>query len=232
MIKKFIYRKSFFYKPYLYFRIIWLEKLFLKRNTYSQCGEDLFINKFFKNIHEGRYVDLGAYNPIKYSNTLLLYRRGWTGINIDLNQTSIDLFNIVRKKDKNIVAAVSDKKKLTKVFIENIFSPLNTINRKFSHKHLRSKAKYVMTKKFNDLVKKKIDFLNIDIEGMDFKVLRSIDLNFYRPKLICIEIFGNNVFKVKSYLKKKNYLLVKKIGPSFFFAKKITKKILIMPGNK
>src|SRR6056300_393935 len=161
MIKKFIHRKSFFYKPYLYFRIIWLEKLFLKRNMYSQCGEDLFINKFFKNIHEGRYVDLGAYNPIKYNNTFLLYQRGWTGINIDLNQTSIDLFKLVRKKDHNVFAAISYKRKLTKVFIENIFSPLNTINKKFSNKNSRNKATYIMTKKFSDLVRKKIDFLNI-----------------------------------------------------------------------
>jgi len=221
MIKKFIHRKSFFYKPYLYFRIYWLEKFFFKRKTYSQCGEDLFINKFFKKTDKGVYVDVGAYNPIKYNNTFLLYKRGWTGINIDLNQTSIDLFNLVRKKDHNVFAAISYKRKLTKVFIENIFSPLNTINKKFSNKNSRNKPKYNMTKKFSDLVRKKIDFLNIDIEGMDFMVLKTINLNFYKPKLICIEIFGNkNVLKVKTYLKRQNYILLKKIGPSFFFAKK------------
>jgi hypothetical protein len=42
-------------------------------------------------------------NPIKYSNTALLYKKGWTGINIDLNKTSIDLFNFTRLRDKNIL---------------------------------------------------------------------------------------------------------------------------------
>ena len=61
----------------------------------------------------------------------------------------------------------------------------------------------------------------IDIEGMDFKVLKSINLNFYKPELICIEIFGsNNANKVKKYLKAKKYFYLKKIGPSYFFRPK------------
>ena len=57
--------------------------------------------KAFKNFI-GKYVDIGCYHPIKYSNTALLYKKGWTGINIDLNKTSIDLFNFTRLRDKNI----------------------------------------------------------------------------------------------------------------------------------
>lgn len=218
MIKKFIYKESLIYKPYLYFRIFWLEKFFLKRISYSQCGEDLFVKNFFKKKDFGLFVDLGAYNPIKFNNTYLLYQKGWRGINIDLNQTSIDLFNIIRKKDKNVLAAVSNKKEKTKIFIENIFSPLNTIVKNFNNQISKKNTKNVVTKKFEELVKNRFDFLNIDIEGMDFKVLKSINLRFYKPKLICIEIFGNkNINKVKKYLKFKNYLYVKKIGPSYFF---------------
>ena len=221
MIRKYITRKSFLYTPYLYFKIFWLEKAWLKRKSYSQCGEDLFVKKFFQNKQKGFYVDLGAFNPIKYNNTYLLYLKGWSGINIDLNKTSIDLFNIWRKKDRNILAAVSDKKTKTKIYIENIFSPLNTISFKFNDNISKTKSYYANTKKFSDIVKKKIDFLNIDIEGMDFKVLKSINLNTYKPKLICIEIFGlNNVNKVKRYLKSKKYFYLKKIGPSYFFTSK------------
>jgi hypothetical protein len=218
MIKKFIHKKSLMYKPYLYFRMFWIEKFFFKRKSYSQCGEDIFVEKFFKKKDFGLFVDLGAYNPIKFNNTYLLYQKGWRGINIDLNQTSIDLFNIIRKKDKNILAAISDKKEKTKIFIENIFSPLNTIVKNFNHKISKKNTINIVTKKFNELVKIKIDFLNIDIEGMDFRVLKSINLKFYNPKLICVEIFGDkNINNVKKYLKVKNYLYIKKIGPSYFF---------------
>ena len=70
----------------------------------------------------------------------------------------------------------------------------------------------------NYLVKRKIDFLNIDIEGLDFVVLKTIDLKFFNPKLICIEILNKNDFKkVKNYFVKFNYFFIKRKTLSFFF---------------
>ena len=224
MIKKFINRKSILYKPYLYFKILWLDKYLISKKSYSQCGEDKLITNFFfkKKIFNGTYLDIGAFNPIKYNNTFLLFKSGWSGINIDLNQTSIDLFNILRPKDKNICAAISDKKEKVKVFMENIFSPLNTILKNQSIKlkstNNRKKIYLIQTKTIGSIVKKQFDFLNIDVEGMDFRVLKSINLKKYKPSLICIEILDKkNVFNVKNYLKRLNYLYIKKLGPSYFF---------------
>lgn len=222
MLKKYISKKSIFYKPYLFFRIFWLEKIFIKRKTYSQCGEDIFIKKFFQKYPKGKYLDIGAFNPIKYNNTYLLYLTGWSGTNIDLNQTSIDLFNIVRPQDENICAAISDKNEKVEAYIENIFSPLNTISKNFSKNLSMDKKKshsyFIETKKINDIVKDKFDFLNIDIEGLDLKVLRSIDLSYYMPKLVCIEIFDQKGFdELKKYLLNFSYIYVAKFGPSYFF---------------
>ena len=50
---------------------------------------------------------------------------------------------------------------------------------------------------------KQIDLLNIDVEGGDFDALRSIDLNIYKPKIICIEIDEENILSSETY----NYLL-------------------------
>jgi len=226
MIKKFINRKSILYKPYLYFKIFWLDKYFIYKKSYSQCGEDKLITNFFfnKKIYNGTYLDIGAYNPIKYNNTFLLFKSGWSGINIDLNQTSIDLFNILRPKDKNICAAISDKKERAKVLMENIFSPLNSISKDQSIKlkNITNKKKtyYIQTKTIGSIVKKKFDFLNIDIEGMDFRVLKSINLLKFQPSLICIEILEKkSVLQVKNYLKRLDYLYIKKLGPSYFFKK-------------
>jgi hypothetical protein len=226
MIKKYINRNSILYKPYLFFKIIWLEKYFYNKKSYSQFGEDIFISNFFKKkIFKGVYLDIGAFNPIKYNNTLLLYKNGWSGTNIDLNQSSIDLFNIVRPNDNNICAAISNKIEKVKVYIENIFSPLNTIS-KIRSKELNTNSinknlYFIKTKRINDLIKNKFDFLNIDIEGMDLKVLKSINLNFYKPKLICIEVLNSkHLNDLKQYLKKFGYFLIKKLGPSYFFSPK------------
>ena len=55
-----------------------------------------------------------------------------------------------------------------------------------------------------------IDFLNIDIEGLDFEALQGLNFEKYDPKLICIEVHDFKVedSKVYEFLKKKNYKLV------------------------
>ena len=86
------------YLYYMYYR----PKIFFSRKSYSMYGEDLIINNFFKKKKKGFYVDVGCYHPIDGSNTHLLFRRGWEGINIDVNSLSIDLFKAARKNDKNV----------------------------------------------------------------------------------------------------------------------------------
>jgi FkbM family methyltransferase len=174
------------------------------------------------NIKNGKYVDVGAFHPIKYSNTCLLFNKGWSGINIDLNPTSIDYFKILRPKDKNVCCAISNKEKKTRIFINNIFSPLNTISRKHAASlNFDSKNElqfFTKSRKFNNIVKKKFNFLNIDIEGVDYQVLKSINLNKYRPNLICIEILDKKILKgIKIYLNKFEYYYIKRFSTSYLF---------------
>jgi hypothetical protein len=82
---------------------------FIKKKTYSMDGEDIFINNYFKK-NTGFYVDVGAYHPLELSNTCLLYKRGWNGVNIDINSLSIDYFNYIRPDDTNINIAAAYKK--------------------------------------------------------------------------------------------------------------------------
>ena len=72
-------------------------------------GEDVKILELTKNINKGFYVDVGCYHPIHINNCNLLYRKGWSGINIDLSKFSIDLFNHLRPNDLNLNYAVSNK---------------------------------------------------------------------------------------------------------------------------
>ena len=56
------------------------------RYSFSQEGEDLLIDRMFDGQSVGFYVDVGAHHPTRFSNTYLLYLRGWRGINIDATQ--------------------------------------------------------------------------------------------------------------------------------------------------
>ena len=54
--------------------------------------------EFFKNIDLGFYVDVGALNPRVGSLTYQLYKKGWSGINIDLTEENIKLLNLQEKE--------------------------------------------------------------------------------------------------------------------------------------
>ncbi len=118
-----------FKKTYNFFHIIHnlfiKEKIFFKRETYSQDKSDLEIKKFFSDKNDGFFVDVGCFHPTRMNNTYLLYKKGWRGINIDLSQFSIDLFNYLRPEDINITSAVSDKIGDTKVYFQKNFSVIS-----------------------------------------------------------------------------------------------------------
>ena len=188
MKKEYLIKSKILFKVYLiYFGFKY--KFFTKKKSYSQFGEDLVINNFFKD-YVGRYVDIGCYHPIKYNNTALLHMRGWKGVNVDLNQTSIDLFNACRKDDLNIMACLSDKIEEVTIYLDSEFSALNSINidnsKKFKFKNL--KKINIKTKIFSEIIKNNFDFLNIDCEGSDFKILKTINLKKDTPKMINIEV--------------------------------------------
>ncbi len=217
MIKEKLKRGSLSYKLYLYFNIF-IRYYLLNRNrkTFSQYGEDLFITKFFENKRKGKYVDLGAFHPMRMSNTYLLYKKGWSGTNVDLNPISIDLFNLARKKDNNICSLISSKRNIMKnAHFVSTWSAANSIEP--TEKQIFKKE--MMTETFSDIIKHDFDFLNIDLEGHDYNVLQTIDFSKFHPKLICIEILsdGENKKNIFEHMKNNNFIFVKNLGPSFFF---------------
>ena len=173
-------------------------KYFLKRKSYAMDGEDIAIDLFNKKKNNGFYVDIGAHHPIQRNNTHLLFKKGWHGINIDVNQFSIDLFNFLRPNDLNLQVAVSDKEGDITFFYQKKFSQLNTTDKKIAEENFHGKfherkVKCQTIKNILDNSKyknKKIDFLNIDVEGAEMKVLETLNFEIYNPTLICIEILG------------------------------------------
>jgi FkbM family methyltransferase len=150
-------------------------------------------------------------------------------------EINIDLFNIWRPKDKNICAAISNKNKTSSVYIPNnnilsteisiLESYANMIKEHFKNPFIKRKIKAFT---FESIIKnhkiklEKFDFLKIDIEGEDYKVLKNINLKKYKPKLICIE--GGleskiNQNKIDKYLKSINYKIIFKSPINLFYKK-------------
>jgi hypothetical protein len=198
-----------------YEKIRMLNNIYIKNNfffnktTYSMNGEDIFINNYFKN-KTGFYVDVGAYHPLELNNTCLLNKRGWNGINIDINALSIDYFNFLRPNDVNINIAASNKKTIKTIYYQKKKSPLNTLKitqakKMFIGNIKKRKVKSETLSKIIDNTKfkgKKINFLNIDTEGSDFEILKNFNFIKYKPELICVELVDN--FNPNNKIIKKN----------------------------
>ena len=178
-------------------------KLKSEKKSYSFGGVDLLVNYIFKNKRKGIYLDVGSQHPISNNNTYLLYKRGWHGINIDLDSKNIDLFNIARKGDININVAISSSESIKKLYFYHPGSPINTISKNNAD---RQKAKIkeireIKTNTLNNILEQndynKIDYLNIDVEGHELDVLKGLDLTKYEPDVISVEFLDLKMKKLE-----------------------------------
>ena len=179
-------------KKILLLRLTFFKKI--NRNFYSQFGEDKILLEIIpKKFSNGFYVDVGCFHPKKYSNTYMLFRKGWKGINIDMEKDKIDSFNLARPTDYNFLGAISDKSEKVKIYRNQKFGVGSTLNENFIKKEDIIDEDYIQTTTLNKVLEnspfkgKKIDFLNIDTEGNDLKVLKSLDFDIYNPSIINVE---------------------------------------------
>ena len=170
-----------------------------KKHSYSFGGCDLLINYLFKNKKKGFYLDIGCQHPTFNNNTYLLFKRGWSGINIDLDRKNIDLFDIARPKDINICSCVSSDLWEKDFFYFHDGSPINTLERKTllnKDNYLKKKIKTNTLNNILDQLNKieEIDYMNIDVEGHEMSILNSFDIDKYKPSVISVEFID---FKMK-----------------------------------
>jgi len=230
--KKYPLFKNFYYFYNIYIR----NYRFLKNG--SQFGEEKFILDFFDKKYKGKFLDIGCFHPTRHNNTYSMYKRGWHGINIDLNPLTIELFNFARAKDININAAISDNEEIKKLYFVDELNTQNTLEANHlsflkNHHNLKEEEisqQEIKTKRLDRILEdhnlKNIDFMNIDVEGHELKILNSIDFLKYKIKFICIEMIDHNDQaklvnkKLNEILERNDYVLAKKIDFNFIYKKK------------
>tara|TARA_A100001388_G_scaffold276706_1_gene265231 strand:- start:1445 stop:2167 length:723 start_codon:yes stop_codon:yes gene_type:complete len=216
--------KNFFYIPFYYIRSIFTFGLFP-----SEFGEDKILKNLFK-YKKGFYIDIGCHHPLKESNTYYLFKKlNWRGINVDMSKKTINLFNKLRPNDLNINAAIGKNTKLTTGYFFDDLSCFNTlsltkakeIERQLGYSYFKRSLSSISPK---DLINKnnvkEVDFLNIDIEGLDQIILDLFPFDVVRPKVIAFESHKRSIEKNINNMNLLNYFLVSKCGPTFIFIDK------------
>lgn len=166
--------------------------------TFSQGGEDCILKNLFDQQQKGFFVDVGAHHPKRFSNTYLFYERGWTGINIDPIPGTRKLFTQTRPLDVTLECGVGTEAGEIDFYIfdEPAYNSFNkSVLEYFAN---RGFPKLLETRKvpvfpLSELLDKHlppgqtIDFLSVDAEGWDLKVLESNNWSRYKPRVVVVE---------------------------------------------
>jgi FkbM family methyltransferase len=200
--------------------------------SFSQEGEDLVLARIFEGKTSGFYIDVGAHHPMRFSNTFKFYSQGWRGINIDALPGSMELFNQLRPEDINLEIPISNNNNECTYYMFNE-PALNTFDRELAESRNNGNYRIIeqrdlQTYTLAEVLQKhlrpgqKIDFLTIDVEGLDVEVLESNNWSDCRPEYIVTECFGtrlNDVFgmPVNKILEDKGYSLFAKTVNSLIY---------------
>tara|TARA_B100001123_G_C15282454_1_gene1014480 strand:+ start:1317 stop:2078 length:762 start_codon:yes stop_codon:yes gene_type:complete len=185
------------------------------QKTYSKNTVDLLINYLFRNNDKGIYIDVGCAHPIEDNNTYILHKKGWSGINIDLDSYNIDLFNSLRPMDYNKNIAISDKAGDVDLYFYHHKSKINTIEKNVHQSRSEKIEKVIKIKAdtLNNIIEnspfkgKKINYLTIDVEGHEMKVLQGFDIIKYNPDIVVVEFLDLKLKKLEFHEQNINTIL-------------------------
>ena len=196
------------------------------KDSFSQCGEDLIVKFIFYvlGIKTPAYLDVGAYHPRHFSNTFLFYREGASGVCIEPDPELCHYFQKKRPRDKCLNVGVGIDNQVEANFYLMTPRTLNTFSQEEAEKAAAmgraiSKVVKVPLKGINDLIAENFsgkcpNFVSLDIEGLDYEVLKTFDFVKHRPEVFCIETLtysetraGEKLTNIIEYMKSKNYFV-------------------------
>lgn len=208
---------------------IWIRTV---KKSFSQVGEDLVIDRLLGNKKSGFYVDIGAYDPNRFSNTRRFYLKGWCGINIEPDANKYKKFVKERKRDINLNIGIG-KSNTDLAFFQVFPDTLSTFSKAAAKRFKKEGFRLVgetsvEVRTLSDVLAehcgdKTIDFMSVDAEGYDLVVLESNDWAVFRPRVICVETTEPSArtmkrnTEVEKFLLKHGYRKHSDIGPNSIF---------------
>lgn len=218
-----------------------LDTILLKgKVSYAQSGEDLIANYFFESIgiSNPSYIDIGSNQPIKGNNTYYFYLKGSKGICIEPDVTIIPTLKNKRPNDiiLNIGISVEDVKDADFFYFDGHYNAWNTFSKTDADIKKKESGIYYHTTKVNlenihNVINEHnfnhVNYISIDVEGLDLEILKSINFEIIRPELICVEtiIFslgnGNNKNDaITDYMLSQNYIVYADTNLNTFYCRK------------
>jgi FkbM family methyltransferase len=174
--------------------------------SYAQQGEDLVIAQIFGQLRLGlpSYVDIGAHHPIINSNTFFFYAQGARGLLVEPNPAYAALLRRVRPLDTVLEAGIGFEDGVVEAdyWVVKGDGQLNTFSKEQADEIVRRAGPQAITR----VIKRPLvnvntalaehfpregpSLLSVDTEGLDLNILRALDFDRFRPKVVCAETCG------------------------------------------
>jgi FkbM family methyltransferase len=163
--------------------------------TYAQNFEDVILERLFKEVDKGFYVDVGAWDPTMHSVTRHFYDRGWSGVNLEPIASRIRAFEAERQRDINLLRAVGRQHGIMTFYEAEEESYLSTLDPEVAaemrERGLAIREHQIEVTTLDDVFDRycncTVEFLKIDVEGFEGEVLKGLNLKRHRPRVLVIE---------------------------------------------
>lgn len=179
--------------------------------SYSQFGEDVFINDLFNDIplKSLSYLDIGANNPEFISNTYLFYKRDFQGVLVEPNPFLCGKLKYVRPKDTVLNYGIGIERGVKEAdfyLFPDEADGLSTFSLEEA-KHWEEVGLDGKTYKIERIWKIPLlnineaienyftecpDFISIDVEGWDLQILKTFNFEKFSPAVFCVETLAYN----------------------------------------
>lgn len=205
--------------------------------VWGDFGEDALLWFYVKEVLSipgpGFYVDVGCNHPTRNSNTYRFYQNGWHGLAIDADDDVVDLYRRIRPRDIAVSALVSDASGEMDFFVFDD-SKVSSVEpehiRVWREQRAVRQVRRIQPRTLSSLldehsVPEGFEILKIDVEGHDVAVLRSVDLDRYRPRVVMVEMHSQTVDdaisgEISQMLKSHGYRMVSFAGYNGIFIKR------------
>lgn len=193
------------------------------RETYAQCNEDIIVEALLRakftaagrDMSTVRYLEVGGNHPVQTSSTYLLYRAwGGRGYIVEANAGLAERLRSIRPRDTVIQIAVSDKFDETVSFHVHELDELSSLSAESIVSGVPGDVSRIETVPnlhinafFDAHIDSFLDFMSIDIEGLDLAVLQALD-PVHRPTVLQVECVDPALLaKLRETLEPRGYQL-------------------------
>lgn len=191
-------------------RLVWMSDVF---QDPAEAWESRLVWDFFEKQRDGVFVECGANHPVNFNQTFFLEQQGWSGLLIELNPELCALLRLYRPNSRTIEAAVGSPAQAGEVEVRLAQAHGHASLRPDSGLRLSDRKVRVPLRTLDSVLAEsglaRIDFLSIDVEGLELDVLLGFDLKKWKPRLIFIEDEFENYSKHK-HLVARGYKLVRR----------------------